>query len=653
MTIYIASYVLISVILLLIINFALRKGKNNRNNLKDNVPSDSVSRKEDVKERTEEVKKEPLKNQREENRELTQENPTSDLIKDETDEKEATIADKLIRETLHDTAISEPAMEYVNEEAGKTEEAIVEPKEETKEQPKADQGPSISPDIAKHRGKIIAAMMLGAFVAILNQTLLNVALPHIMNDLGITTSTVQWLSTGYMLTNGIFIPITAFLIARLGTRKLFISAILAFTIGSVICSISANFSMLMVGRVVQAAGAGVIMPLLMTVFMTIFPPEKRGGAMGLMGVAMIFAPAIGPTLSGWLIGHFSWRLLFDIVIPFGILDLILAVFWMKDVTKVTKPKFDTWGFIFSTIGFGFLLYGFSEAGNDGWTSGTVMISLIVGIIALVAFVIREFSTDSPMLDLHVFKYDIFALTTVVSMVVNMAMFAAMILLPVYLQNLRGFTALQSGLMMLPGAIIMGIMSPISGKLFDKMGARPLAIIGLIITVATTWEFSRLTMQTTLVHVMILYILRMFGMSFIMMTVMTEGMNQLPLRLTSHGTAASNTARTVAGSIGTAFLVTVMSTRSSFHTANYSNVITSANPYITNKLSQLGQGIAQMTGLPTEAGQTLATSTIYGKVVMQSTVDGINDAFVVATGIAAVALILSFFIKRSRPAEIKK
>ncbi|WP_233270130.1 DHA2 family efflux MFS transporter permease subunit [Heyndrickxia camelliae] len=495
-------------------------------------------------------------------------------------------------------------------------------------------------------------MMLGAFVAILNQTLLNVAIPHIMNDLGVTANTVQWLSTGYMLTNGIFIPITAFLIARLGTRKLFLSAIFAFTIGSVICSISTGFSMLMIGRVVQAAGAGVIMPLLMTVFMTIFPPEKRGAAMGLMGVAMIFAPAIGPTLSGWLIGHFSWRLLFDIVIPFGILDLILGFIWMKDVTKVTKPKFDTWGFIFSTIGFGFLLYGFSEAGNDGWTSGTVMISLIVGIVALVAFTIREFSTDHPMLDLHVFKYDIFALTTVISMVINMAMFAAMILLPIYLQNIRGFTALQSGLLMLPGAIIMGIMSPISGRLFDKMGARPLAIIGLIITVATTWQFTHLTMQTTYAHIMLLYVLRMFGMSFIMMTVMTEGMNQLPLHLTSHGTAASNTARTVAGSIGTAFLVTVMTTRASFHSANYSNIISSANPYITNKLSQLGQGLAQMAGLPSEAGQTLATTVIYGKVAQQTTVSGINDAFVVATGIAVVALILAFFIKRSRPATKK-
>ena len=498
------------------------------------------------------------------------------------------------------------------------------------------------------RGKVIAAMMLGAFVAILNQTLLNVAIPHIMNDFGVSASTVQWLSTGYMLTNGIIIPITAFLTARLGTRKLFIYAVLSFTLGSVICSISTTFSLLMAGRVIQAAGAGVIMPLLMTVFLTIFPPEKRGAAMGLMGVAIMFAPAVGPTLSGWLIGHYSWRVLFDIVIPFGVLSIIMSIAWMVDVTEITKPKFDTPGFILSTVGLGFLLYGFSEAGNNGWDSTEVLVSLIVGFIGLIAFIWRELTTDQPMLELRVFKYDIFALTTVIGMIINMAMFAAMLLLPIYLQNIRGFTALDSGLMMLPGAIVMAIMMPISGRLFDKMGARWLAVIGLIITVITTWQFTKLTMSTSFGYIMFLYVMRMFGMSFLSMTVQTEGMNQLPLRLAGHGTSASNTARTVAGSLGTAFLITVMTTRSDFHSANFSNVITSANPYLANKLAQLGQGFAAMTGMPVQKGQVLATTTIYGEAMKEATISGINDAFVVATGIAAVALILAFFIKRAKP-----
>lgn len=544
-----------------------------------------------------------------------------------------------VEDLLKENPISEPALEYV--------EANVRPKKE-KKSPDISRGKATEKDSSK--GKILAALMLGAFVAILNQTLLNVAIPHIMTDLGVSATTVQWLSTGYMLVNGIFIPITAYLIEKFGTRKLFLTSVLLFTIGSVICSLSANFSMLMVGRVVQASGAGIIMPLLMTVFFAIFPPEKRGTAMGIMGVVILFAPAIGPTLSGWLIGHYSWRVLFDVVIPIGILDLILSYLWVRDVTEITNPKFDFPGLLFSTLGFGFLLYGFSEAGSKGWSSTIVVISLIIGIISLIAFTIRELTTDNPMLELRVFKYDIFALTTIISMIINMAMFGAMILLPIYLQNIRGFTAFDSGLLLLPGAIAMGIMTPIAGALFDKIGARPLAVIGLIITVITTWQFSFLSMTTSYSHILVLYVLRMFGMSFLSMTVMTEGLNQLPRHLGAHGTAASNTARQVAGSIGTAFLVTVMSTRQGVHMGQYSNVITSTNPFIASSLSQIGQGVASLAHVPAAVGNELGIFMIYGQTMKQATVDGINDSFMVATGIAVVALILAFFIKRARIKE---
>lgn len=544
-----------------------------------------------------------------------------------------------VEELLENSSIPEPALEYV--------ETNVQLKEGTNQ----NREPFVS-ESGKDFGKrkILAALMLGAFVAILNQTLLNVAIPHIMNDLGISANTVQWLSTGYLLVNGIAIPVTAYLIEKFGTRKLQITAVLLFTLGSLICSFSANFSMLMIGRVIQAAGAGILMPLLMTVFFVLFPPEKRGKAMGIMGIIMIFAPAVGPTLSGWLIGHYSWRLLFDIVIPIGIVDLLLSFIWMRDVTKMTAPKFDFPGFLFSTLGFGFLLYGFSEAGNNNWGSTTVLASLTIGIFSLIAFIWRELTTEQPMLDLQVFKYDIFTLTTIISMIVNMAMFGAMILLPIYLQNIRGFTALESGLLMLPGAILMGIMSPISGALFDKIGARWLVVTGLTITVITTWQFTTLSMTTSYAHILLLYVFRMFGMSFIMMTVMTEGLNQLPRHLGAHGTAASNTARQVASSIGTAFLVTVMSTRQAVHFGEYGNVLTSTNPFVAGNLAGIGQSFGITAHLPAALQTQLATYFIYGQTMRQSTIDGINDAFIVATGMSFIALLLAFFIKRSRAKE---
>ncbi|TWE08480.1 EmrB/QacA subfamily drug resistance transporter [Neobacillus bataviensis] len=603
MSIYITVYALICILVLLFINFGVLKQKKPK-----------IAQTEVIKQEVEDIP------QRQEINKKDQQEDLSSQVED----------------MLEENAIAEPALEYVQ--------ADVKPKEEIRKRSSQEESKS---EKSSGTGKILTALMLGAFVAILNQTLLNVAIPHIMNDLGVSANTVQWLSTGYMLVNGILIPVTAYLIEKFGTRKLFIAAILLFTLGSLVCSVSINFTMLMIGRVIQASGAGIIMPLLMTVFFALFPPEKRGKAMGLMGVVMIFAPAIGPTLSGWLIGHYSWRLLFDIVIPIGVLDLIFSFMWMKDVTKTTNPKFDFPGLLFSTLGFGFLLYGFSEAGSDGWDSATVVVSLTVGAIFILAFIWRELTTDKPMLDLRVFKYDIFALTTIISMIVNMAMFGAMILLPIYLQNIRGFTALESGLLMLPGAIIMGIMSPISGALFDKIGARWLGVIGLTITVITTWQFTKLSMTTSYTHLLLLYVFRMFGMSFIMMTIMTEGLNQLPRHLGAHGTAASNTARQIAGSIGTAFLVTVMTSRSGVHYGEYISTMTSANPFISGQFSQLSQSLAALTHMPAAAGKQLTTYVLYGQVMKQTTIDGINDAFIVATIIAFIALVLVFFVKRAQ------
>jgi EmrB/QacA subfamily drug resistance transporter len=239
------------------------------------------------------------------------------------------------------------------------------------------------------------------------------------------------------------------------------------------------------------------------------------------------------------------------------------------------------------------------------------------------------------LNFRVFKYNVFTLSTIIGCVINMALFAAMVLLPVYLQNLRGFTPLDAGLLLLPGAIVMAIMSPISGWIFDRIGARMLAIVGLVITVVTTWEFSKLTMDTPYSHILVLYIFRMFGMSMLGMPIMTEGLNALPRHLYSHGTAMANTLRQVAASLGTAFLVTVMSNRSKFHAENYRNEMTENNLFFMDIVAQLKHAI------PSDEA---VTQLLYGIIQQHSAVEGINDAFFVATGLAVLALLLSFFLK---------
>ncbi|WP_217556603.1 DHA2 family efflux MFS transporter permease subunit [Paenibacillus sp. GbtcB18] len=501
-------------------------------------------------------------------------------------------------------------------------------------------------DMTKHRGTVLLVLILGAFVTILNQTLLNVALPHLMNDFNASADTIQWLSTGYMLINGIIIPISAFLIGTFTTRQLFISAMISFTVGSLICGMAPNFTIMMIGRIVQGAGAGIIMPLMMTVILNIYPPQVRGRAMGMIGIAMFFAPAIGPTLSGWIIEHWTWRILFYVAMPIAILDIIFAFLVLKNVTKVTKPVFDFLGFVTSTIGFGSLLYGISEAGSKGWGSVTVVSTIVIGIVFIALFIVRELTAKNPLLNLRVFKYNMFSLSTVVSCIVNMAMFGASILVPIYVQNIRGYSPIEAGLLMLPGALLMGVMSPISGALFDRFGIKPLAFIGLTITAITTWQFAHLNADTTYSTLMWLYTIRMFGMSFIAMTIMTTGLNQLPRELASHGTAASNTARQIASSIGTAVLVTIMTNRTTYHVGQYANDLSLSNPnYNPSGLESMGAAFAQQMGQSLAAGKAYASQMLYGLVTKQSTIQGINDAFVVATGLTIVALVVSFFFRR--------
>ncbi len=485
------------------------------------------------------------------------------------------------------------------------------------------------------RNKILVAMMFGMFIAILNQTLLNVALPVINNEFSISASTGQWLMTGFMLVNGILIPISAFLISKYSYRRLFLIAMTLFTIGSIICALSFNFPLMMSGRVIQAVGAGILMPLGSNVFMTIFPPEKRGAAMGTLGIAFILAPAIGPTLSGWIVQNYHWNVMFYGMFAIGLIAIFISFFWFKIYQQTSKPKADVQGIIFSTLGFGMLLYGFSEAGNDGWTSVTVSGSLIIGLIFTILFVVREVRMKNPMLDMSALKYSGFTLTTLINVIVTMSLFGGMILLPIYLQNLRGFSPLDSGLLLLPGSLIMGFMGPIAGKMLDSFGIKPLALIGLTIMTIGTWELTQLNMDTPYTTILVIYIVRSFGMSFIMMPIMTAGMNSLPQRLIPHGNAISNTVRQLAGSIGTAILVTVMTQNTTSHLANMSDNLDSTNPMIQEQVKALSESVG---------GEQAGTSALLEYFNKLATVQGINDAFWIATLFSVIALILSLFLK---------
>ncbi|SEN68461.1 drug resistance transporter, EmrB/QacA subfamily [Paenisporosarcina quisquiliarum] len=405
---------------------------------------------------------------------------------------------------------------------------------------------------------LLIIMITGTFFSTLNQTLLNVAFSDLMVVFDVNTATIQWLATGFMLVNGVLVPITAYLMQRFSTRQLFISSLLFLLIGSIVAACENSFGVLLTGRMIQAVGAGIIIPLMMTVIVYLYPAEKRGSIMGNIGFAIIFAPAIAPTLAGFILEYLSWRWLFIIMIPFVAVIIILASKYLVNVAETSKVKLDIVSVIYSTVGFGFVLFGFSSAGSRGWDDLIVITSIVGGLVVTILFCLRQIKATEPLLNLNVFKFKVFSMTTVVNIAITILMYADLILLPIYLQDGRGFTALEAGLLLLPGAIINAMLSPVTGKLFDKFGAKPLFILGTGLIAISMFAVSDLSSETTTVYILVRTILLRIGLAFITMPLNTAALNALPRELASHGSSINNTIRQLAGAIGTAIIMTVYS-----------------------------------------------------------------------------------------------
>lgn len=408
-----------------------------------------------------------------------------------------------------------------------------------------------------HRQTVMIVLLLaGTFITVLNQTVVAPALPSIMNDMSINAATGQWLTTGFTLVNAIMIPVTAFLIDRFPIRNLFLFSMSVFALGSLCAAWGPNFSVLFAGRIVQAVGAGVLMPMVMTVLMLTFPIEKRGFAMGLFGIVMACGPAVGPTAAGIVIDMADWHIMFYVVTAAAAAVAIITPFTMDRVEpKNPEAKIDIPSVILSTIGFGSLLYSFSAIGNSGFGL-EFFISFAVGAVVVALFFRRQLKMTQPMLRVRVLKNRTFLIGTIIGMVVQAALLSVGILLPIYLQSLLGYSATESGLVILPGALLMGIMGPIAGRWFDRHGPRVLAITGTLLLTVGTIMLALLGPEVSLVYVAVVMAIRLFGMSLINMTLTTWAMNALSDDLINHGTSVNNTFRQVAGSLGTAILTSV-------------------------------------------------------------------------------------------------
>ncbi len=408
------------------------------------------------------------------------------------------------------------------------------------------------------KAPILASFLIAGFVGLFSETALNMALQQLITDLGVEPTTIQWLTTGYLLTLGVLVPISGLLVQKFSTRKLFMTSLAFSIIGTFIAALAPTFEILLVARVIQAIGTAVLLPVMFNTILLIFPVEKRGSAMGLMGLVIMFAPAIAPTASGVILEYLTWHYIFWITLPPLVFAFIFGYLYMQNVGELTHPKIDFLSVVFSTIGFGGIVYGFSIAGEEGWGGTSVIITIIAGAIALVLFSLRQIKLDKPMINLRILKYPMFVIGLLSVFIAFMCILSTMILLPLYLQSTLLLATFTAGLLLLPGGLINGIFAPIVGRLFDKFGARVLVIPGFLIIIITYIFFIQIDDTTSKLQIIILHSILMIGVSLVMAPAQTNGLNELPRELYPDGTALMNTLQQISGAIGTAVAITIMS-----------------------------------------------------------------------------------------------
>jgi MFS transporter, DHA2 family, lincomycin resistance protein len=407
---------------------------------------------------------------------------------------------------------------------------------------------------------IIGMLVVSAFVMILNETILSVALPHLTGDLGVSATTVQWLTSGFLLTMGVVIPTTGFLLQRFTPRQVFLAAMSLFSLGTLICALSPGFGLLLVGRVVQATGTAVMIPLLMTSVMTLVPAHRRGATMGTITIVIAVAPAVGPTIGGLILASLDWRWMFWSVLPLAVAALVVGIVAFRVSSETRSTPIDLVSVLLSALGFGGIVYGFSTLGHSGDAAVPPWVALVVGVVALGLFVARQLRlqrSDAALLDLRAFNHQPFVVAVVLSALLFMSLLGAgAILLPIYLQSVLGVSAATTGLAVLPGGLVLGFMGRPVGRLFDRIGARPLVIPGAIGLAVSMWIFAFLGGSASLWAVIAAHILLMASLGLMMTPLFTEGLSALPENLYSHGSAIMATSQQVAGAAGTAGFVTI-------------------------------------------------------------------------------------------------
>ena len=498
----------------------------------------------------------------------------------------------------------------------------------------------------------LPVLLIGGFMAMLDSSIVNVAIPSMMNAFGVSSSSIEWVLTIYMLVLGVVVPMSGWLGDFLGFKKLYLISLIVFTVGSAFCAFAWNVPSLTLARAIQAVGGGMIMPVTMAMIYRITPREKIGKAMGLFGMIFVFAPAIGPTVGGYLVEYVNWRWIFTINIPIGIMGFALGAMLIPEIKSAHPGKFDWWGALTSAIALFCILFALSEGSNWGYTSIEIIMLLYTSVVFFALFIYHQLTTKEPLLDLRVFKNMNFTMGNILLVIITVGMYGALFYIPIFLQSIMGIGALKAGLIMLLPALASAVMMPISGAMYDSIGPKVPIILGLSIITGSTFALSFLDVSTALSTIIIINVVRSMGMGLVMMTAQTALMSEIPTDKVGRATSVNNVLTRVAASFGIAALTLIMTQRNSIHVANLSNAVSANNPMVVLKMKELASGFANGT-MSDPMANAMVSSTLGKQIFQIAFVQSMNDIFIITAIITAIAIIPGILIRRKYYVEKPK
>lgn len=503
---------------------------------------------------------------------------------------------------------------------------------------------------------VAIVLIFGAFMSILDQTVVNIAIPRLQSAFGADIHSVQWVITAYLLTQGAMTPTTTFLANSIGIKRSYLLSLVAFTLGSVLCGLSWNLPMLIFFRIVQGLGGAILLPLSMTILFREFPPQERGMAMATLGVPSLLAPALGPIVGGYLVTYADWRTIFFINVPIGVLAFILATLIMRESRAEGRMRFDLFGFITAAYGLGAILYGLSETSQYGWASPNILAFLLSGALSLIVFVFVELMLarqgGTPLLDVRLFTNRSFSVGMIALILTIFCMFGALFLIPIYLQVLRGQSAFQAGLILLPQSLAMMVSLVLGGRLVDRIGVRAVVMPGLVLLAISSWQLTSMTLSSPFWWVQLILILLGFSVGLVGQPLMVAAMVEIQegQQITNASTVAT-VVRAVAASLGISVLATIVQTQTRVHYSHLAEQVTATSP-LGQLLPRL-QALFIAHGADMQSARSTVIQLIAGVIQRQAYMLAIRDAFFLSIAIAILALVATLFVKERQRSNVSE